>query len=67
VVKRQWLTDAILNEKQTGQTRKDIAINAGLSLRALYSYEYGERSPRVTKAKVLAKMLQFDWRQFYTD
>ena len=65
---RKWLSEAIqMFLKSTSQSRSDLCSTIGIADRTLYSYETGERTPRVVKAKTIGYILKVDWRLFYCD
>lgn len=65
-MERKWLSDSIqIFLKNACQSRSDLCSAIGIADRTLYSYETGERTPRVVRAKVIGKILKIDWRLFY--
>ena len=65
---RKWLSEKIQTYiKLSKGTRADLCAAVSLSERTLYSYETGQRTPRVAKAKALGTLMNFDWKLFYGD
>ncbi len=61
-MKRVWL----INRRITfGLTRSKIAKMLNISEPAYFAYEKGTRTPKPIKAKLLGKILDFDWTKFY--
>ncbi len=63
-MKRIWLINCRLN---LGLSRGRVAKMLRVSEPAYTAYEMGTRTPRPTKAKILAELLGFDWTMFYSD
>ncbi len=63
-MKRLWLINCRLNQ---GLTRGRVAKMLQVSEPAYMAYELGTRTPRPTKAKLLANILGFDWTRFYSE
>ncbi len=63
-MKRIWLINYRLNQ---GLTRARVARMFQVSEPAYMAYELGTRTPRPNKAKVLGKLLSFDWTKFYVE
>ncbi len=63
-MKRMWLITSRLNQ---GLTRGRVAKMLQVSVPAYMAYELGTRTPRTVKAKLLAKILGFDWTKFYDE
>lgn len=59
-----WLKNI---RKQKGLTTKEVAKLAGCSQISIYKIEAGERTPSVTVAKAIARVLDFHWTRFYED
>ncbi len=63
-MKRTWLITCRLNH---GFTRSELAKILQISQPAYMAYEIGTRTPRPTKAKMLGRILNFDWTRFYEE
>ncbi len=63
-MKRIWLINCRLNH---GLTRGRVAQMLQVSVPSYMAYELGTRTPRPTKAKLLADILGFDWTKFYNE
>lgn len=63
-MKRDWLIKIRTENKFT---QKFVSQSAKISIGFYCDIENGYRSPSVTKAKRIAKALNFDWQKFYED
>ncbi len=59
-----WLITYRLNQ---GLTRGKVAKMLQVSEPAYMAYELGKRTPKPSKAKLLADILGFDWTMFYSE
>ena len=58
----KWLRN---KRKAKGLTQRQVAEQCGFSPQLYGHIETGRRQPRVTVAKKIAKVLEFDWTLFY--
>lgn len=61
---RQWLLDY---RKSKDMTHEDVATKCSISRQFYSMIEVGERTPSVSTAKKIAKVLGFDWTRFFED
>lgn len=56
-----------LKEKreQAHLTQQQLANQIGIARQAISKFELGTARPTVENAKAIAKILQFDWTEFY--
>ena len=52
---------------EKGLTQNEVARKAGFSYQLYSHIETGRRTPTVRVAKKIAKVLEFDWTEFYKD
>lgn len=53
--------------EEKGYTQQRLAEAVGVTQVAISLVESGDRQPSITLAKKIARVLDFDWVQFYDD
>ncbi len=61
---RQWLIDIRTGK---GLSQKAVCDYAQISQPTYWEYEHGETTPTPPKAKMIGRLLGFDWTRFYDD
>ncbi len=63
-MERDWL---IAIRESKGLSQKCVSEQVGVAQPSYCTIEKGRRAPSVSTAKAIAKVLGFDWTQFYED
>lgn len=64
VVKREWLENI---RKESNLTQEEVAGKVGIARTTYAMYEQGNRTPKVSTAKKLADVLNFEWQLFFKE
>ena len=59
--------DILGARRAKGMTQEDVAKNSGITRQYYAMIESGERKPKVSTAKRIAKILCFDWTEFFAE
>jgi len=61
------LIDLLAKREVAGMSQEELGRKIGISRQAVSMLESGKNTPRITTAKKLGEILNFDWTELFND
>lgn len=61
------MIDLLAKREAAGMSQEELGRKLGISRQAVSMLESGKNTPRVTTAKKLGEILNFDWTELFND